>query len=58
VLVFIGGQAVGMRSMVIYEMGSDYVNYGRGLGLRDRQIVRYVFRNGMGILVEWLLLSD
>ena len=38
-LVFIGGQAVGMRSMAIYE-NSDYVNYSRGLGLRDRQIVR------------------
>ncbi|GAA1039930.1 ABC transporter permease [Virgisporangium ochraceum] len=36
VLVFIGGQAVGMRSMVIYELNSDYVNYSRGLGLRDR----------------------
>ena len=36
VLVFIGGQAVGMRSMAIYELGSDYVNYGRGLGLRGQ----------------------
>ena len=36
VLVFIGGQAVGMRSMAIYELGADYVNYGRGLGLEDR----------------------
>jgi len=47
VVVFIGGQAVGMRSMAIYELGSDYVNYGRGLGLRDRTIVRYIFRNAM-----------
>ncbi|MFT4164180.1 MAG: ABC transporter permease [Microlunatus sp.] len=47
VLVFIGGQAVGMRSMAIYELGADYVNYGRGLGLRDRTIVRYIFRNAM-----------
>jgi peptide/nickel transport system permease protein len=47
VVVFIGTQAVGMRSMAIYELGSDYVNYGRGLGLRDRTLVRYIFRNGM-----------
>ena len=47
VLVFIGGQAVGMRSMAIYENGSDYVNYGRGLGLQDSTTVRYIFRNAM-----------
>ena len=47
VLVFIGGQAVGMRSMAIYELGSDYVNYSRGLGLRDGNTVRYIFRNAM-----------
>jgi peptide/nickel transport system permease protein len=57
VLVFIGGQAVGMRSMVIYELNSDYVNYGRGMGLRDRQIVRYIFRNGMLPQVSGLALS-
>jgi peptide/nickel transport system permease protein len=47
VLVFIGGQAVGMRSMAIYELGSDYVNYGRGLGVKDGTVVRYIFRNAM-----------
>lgn len=57
VLVFIGGQAVGMRSMVIYELNSDYVNYSRGLGLRDRQIIRQIFRNGMLPQVTGLALS-
>jgi peptide/nickel transport system permease protein len=57
VLIFIGGQAVGMRSMAIYELGSDYVNYGRGLGLRDRKIVRYIFRNAMLPQVTGLALS-
>jgi len=57
VVVFIGGQAVGMRSMAIYELGSDYVNYGRGLGLRDRTIVRYIFRNAMLPQVTGLALS-
>ncbi len=57
VLVFIGGQAVGMRSMAIYELGSDYVNYGRGLGLRDRKIIRYIFRNAMLPQITGLALS-
>jgi peptide/nickel transport system permease protein len=57
VAIFIGTQAVGMRSMAIYEMGSDYVNYGRGLGLRDRTLVRYIFRNAMLPQVTGLALS-
>lgn len=47
VLVFIGGQAVGMRSMAVYELGTDYANYNRGLGVRDGITVRYIFRNAM-----------
>jgi peptide/nickel transport system permease protein len=57
VLIFIGGQAVGMRSMAIYELGSDYVNYSRGLGLKDSRIVRYIFRNAMLPQVTGLALS-
>ena len=57
VLVFIGGQAVGMRSMAIYELGADYVNYGRGLGLPDSRIVRYIFRNAMLPQITGLALS-
>jgi peptide/nickel transport system permease protein len=57
VLIFIGGQAVGMRSMAIYELGSDYVNYGRGLGMRDSQMVRYIFRNAMLPQITGLALS-
>lgn len=57
VLIFIGGQAIGMRSMAIYELGSDYVNYGRGLGLRDSTIVRYIFRNAMLPQITGLALS-
>ena len=29
VLIFIGGQAIGMRSMSIYELNADYVKYSR-----------------------------
>jgi peptide/nickel transport system permease protein len=57
VLVFIGGQAVGMRSMAIYELGSDYVNYTRGMGLRDSKIIRYIFRNAMLPQITGLALS-
>ena len=57
VIIFVGGQAVGMRSMAIYELNSDYVNYGRGLGLPDKRIVRYIFRNAMLPQVTGLALS-
>ncbi len=47
VLIAIGGQAIGMRSMSIYELNADYVKYSRFLGIQDRKIVGYVFRNAM-----------
>jgi peptide/nickel transport system permease protein len=47
VLVIIGGQAIGMRSMAIYELNADYVKFSRFMGIKDRKILRYVFRNAM-----------
>ena len=47
VLISIGGQAIGMRSMSIYELNADYVKYARFLGIKDSKIVGYVFRNAM-----------
>jgi len=47
VLIAIGGQAIGMRSMAIYELNADYVKYSRFMGIKDRQIIGYVFRNAM-----------
>ncbi len=47
VLIAIGGQAIGMRSMSIYELNADYVKYARFLGIKDYKIVGYVFRNAM-----------
>lgn len=47
VLIAIGGQAIGMRSMSIYELNADYVKYSRFLGIKDSKIVAYVFRNAM-----------
>ena len=57
VLIAIGGQAVGMRSMSIYELNADYVKYSRFLGIKDGRIVRYVFRNAMLPQVTGLAMS-
>ncbi len=57
VLVAIGGQALGMRSMSIYELNADYVKYSRFLGIPDRKIVGYVFRNAMLPQITGLALS-
>ncbi len=46
-LVLIGGQAIGMRSMAIYELSADYVGYMRNLGVGDNRIVSSIFRNAM-----------
>ena len=57
VLISIGGQAIGMRSMSIYELNADYVKYSRFLGIKDRKIVGYVFRNAMLPQVTGLAMS-
>ena len=57
VLITIGGQAIGMRSMSIYELNADYVKYSRFLGIQDRKIVGYVFRNAMLPQITGLALS-
>lgn len=57
VLVAIGGQSLGMREMSLYELDSDYIKYSRLMGIKDSQIVRYVFRNAMLPQVTGLALS-
>jgi peptide/nickel transport system permease protein len=57
VLLTIGGQAIGMRSMAIYELNADYVKYARFLGIKDRKIIQYVFRNAMLPQITGLALS-
>jgi len=52
-----GGQAIGMRSMSIYELNADYVKYSRFLGIKDNKIIGYVFRNAMLPQVTGLALS-
>ncbi len=57
VLVTIGGQAIGMREMSIYELNSDYVLYSKLLGIRDSKIAKYVFKNAMLPQITGLALS-
>lgn len=44
-LIMIGGQGIGMREMALYELSSDYVRYCKMLGMRESQIIKYVFKN-------------
>jgi peptide/nickel transport system permease protein len=46
-LIVVGHQAIGMRSMCIYELGTDCVRYAKLLGIRERKILLYTFRNAM-----------
>lgn len=47
VLIALGGQAIGMRTMTIYELNSDYMNYSESIGLSDKKLVKYAFRNAI-----------
>ncbi len=57
VFVLIGGQAIGMRSMAIYELNADYVLYSKLMGIREAKVIRYVFRNAMLPQITGLALS-
>jgi peptide/nickel transport system permease protein len=46
-LLVVGGQAIGMRSMCIYELGTDYVKYAKLLGVKESKVLYYMFRNAM-----------
>ncbi len=46
-LVDLGGWAIGMRNMIIYERSSNYSKYMEALGASDRIIRSYGFRNGV-----------
>jgi peptide/nickel transport system permease protein len=68
-LVALGGWAIGMRNMIIYELESDYSSYLSALGAPQRLIRRYAFRNAMlpqitglalqlGVLVAGALVTE
>ncbi|PLV57686.1 ABC transporter permease [Thermotoga sp. SG1] len=52
-----GGWAIGMRLMVIYELGSDYAMFSEYIGMKDKRIFRYVFRNSLLPQITGLALS-
>ncbi len=56
-LIAAGGQAIGMRSMGIYELGTDYIKYAKWLGLKETRIIAYLFRNAMLPQLTGLALS-
>lgn len=55
--ILAGGQAIGMRSMGIYELGTDYIKYAKWLGLKESRIISYLFRNAMLPQLTGLALS-
>ncbi|MEV5497647.1 ABC transporter permease [Nonomuraea fuscirosea] len=68
-LVALGGWAIGMRNMIIYELESDYSSYLSALGAPSRLIRRYAFRNAvlpqitglalqLGVLVAGALVTE
>ncbi len=46
-LIGVGGWAIGMRNLVIYELESDYSHYLEALGAPQRLIRRYAYRNAL-----------
>ncbi|HSQ41558.1 MAG TPA: ABC transporter permease, partial [Fibrobacteraceae bacterium] len=56
-LILAGGQAIGMRSMGIYELGTDYIKYAKWLGLKENKVLMYLFRNAMLPQLTGLALS-
>jgi peptide/nickel transport system permease protein len=56
-LVLVGGWAIGMRNLVIYELETDYANYLNSLGAPERLVRRYAFRNALLPQVTGLALT-
>jgi peptide/nickel transport system permease protein len=56
-LVSFGGQAIGMRNLVIYELETDYARYLRSLGASQRLVRRYAYRNAVLPQLSGLALS-
>jgi len=47
ITVGIGGWSIGMRAYVIYQLNSNYIRYARTMGLPQRVLGRYAFRNAL-----------
>ena len=46
-LVALGGWAIGMRNMIIYELEAEYSHYLASLGAPTRLVRRYAYRNAL-----------
>lgn len=46
-IVYLGGWATGMRSMVVHEMDSGYLRYCEQLGFRRNKLMSYAKRNAI-----------
>jgi len=57
VLSALGGWAIGMRVLTIYELGADYMLFSETLGVKDSTLFRYAFRNSLLPQVTGLALS-
>jgi peptide/nickel transport system permease protein len=56
-LVGFGGQAIGMRNMIIYELEADYSHYLEALGAPRSLVRKYAFRNAVLPQITGLALS-
>ncbi|ADM28663.1 binding-protein-dependent transport systems inner membrane component [Ignisphaera aggregans DSM 17230] len=63
-LVSMGGWASGMRTLMIYEMESNYARYMESLGFSDRRVASYAFRyalnpqiSGLGIQLGTMIVA-
>ena len=56
-LVGFGGQAIGMRNLIIYELEADYATYLESLGAPRKLIRDYAFRNAILPQITGLALS-
>ncbi|MEM1610233.1 MAG: ABC transporter permease [Sulfolobales archaeon] len=46
-IIGIGGWSIGMRAYVIYQLNANYIKYSRALGLPERVLGRYAFKNAI-----------
>jgi peptide/nickel transport system permease protein len=46
-LVQLGGWAIGMRNMIIFELEADYANYLQALGAPTKLVRKYAYRNAV-----------
>ena len=56
-MINIGGQAIGMRVMMIYELNSDYYVYSKQLGLSEGKLANYAYNNAILPQITGLALS-